>query len=259
MILKGKPVAREIEKNLPILANSGALLVVQVGSNTISDLYVRKKRELCEELGVSFKLKKFINSVSTKEVVDFIKQGNEDESTGGIIVQIPLPQNLDKERIIQAISCEKDIDGFCYIAGRDYKYYPPTVLAVDRIVEYYRPQAKRKKILIVGGGFLVGRPLYKYWHKAGLDVDILEKDCDQYFEKIKRADLIVVSTGGGAKLDKGHFKAGAVVVDASTISEAGKIAGDVDGKDWPDDIDLAPVPGGVGPLTVAMLLQNLLS
>lgn len=257
MKLLGRPIAEKIEDELCVQSDKKSLLVIQVGSDEVSSLYVKKKKEFCQRVGVEFELKLLSDDVTQAELIEFIQKANADGSIDGIIVQLPLPEAIDKNSVLLTISPDKDIDGFRYILDEDYKHYPPTVLAIDQLVDRYAPQAKATRALIVGGGFLVGSPLHKYWLDQGIDVEILDKLDEDYFEKIKSAGLVVVSTGGGINLRSDNFAEGAVVIDASTVSESGSVKGDIDKTGWSDNISLAPVPGGVGPLTVAMLIKNL--
>lgn len=257
MMLLGREIAEKIEEELRERNDKKSLLVIQIGSDEVSSLYVKKKKEFCQRVGVQFDLKRFSDDVTQVELVEFIQKANADKSINGIIVQLPLPDAIDKNSALLAISPDKDIDGFRYILDVEYKHYPPTVLAIDQLVDRYAPQAKSTRALIVGGGFLVGSPLCKYWLDQGIDVEILDKLDEKYFEKIKSAGLVVVSTGGGINLGSDNFAKNAVVIDASTVSESGSVKGDIDKTGWPEDISLAPVPGGVGPLTVAMLVRNL--
>jgi methylenetetrahydrofolate dehydrogenase (NADP+)/methenyltetrahydrofolate cyclohydrolase len=257
MMLLGRKIAKEIEDELRARADKKSLLVIQVGSDEVSSLYVKKKKEFCQRIGVRFNLKQFSYDVTQFELIKFIKKANVDESIDGIIIQLPLPDNIDKNSVLLAISSDKDIDGFRYILDKEYKHYPPTVLAIDRLIDHYALQAKKTKVLIVGGGFLVGGPLCKYWLDQGIEVEILDKSDGEYFKKIKSAGLVVVSTGGRINLGSDNFAKNAVVIDASTVSESGSVKGDIDKTGWPENISLAPVPGGVGPLTVAMLVKNL--
>jgi len=256
MILLGRPIAQKIEGGLKKKKSPKNLLVIQVGDDETSNLYIRKKSELASELGVKLELQKFPNEISEAKLIEAIHQANFDETVGAIVVQMPLPAGFDRDKIALEVAKEKDIDGFHYILAGGGNHIPPTVLAIDEIVKYYRPEALDKNILIVGGGFLVGQPLYRYWRDKGLNIQILKKDDSQYEQKLQANDLVVVATGGGRRFSYRDFKPGAVVIDASTMSENKKIIGDVDKTDWPDDIDLAPVPGGIGPLTVALLLRN---
>lgn len=257
MILKGRAVAEEIIvklKNLSI--PKGRFLVVQLGMDAVSSLYVWKKKALGEELGVDSKILNLSDETTEKELVDKVNELNKDEQIRAILVQMPLPQDIDRSKIAGAIEEKKDVDGFHYLLGKTSKILPPTVLAIDALLNFYKIEKQNKKILIVGGGFLVGKPLARFWRGQDFDVEILEKDNPRYEQKLKNADIIVVATGGGRKFSHLNFKFGATVIDASTIAEEGKVRGDVEVENWPEDKNLSPVPGGVGPITVAMLYRN---
>jgi len=257
MILKGQIVANQIIaklKNLP--APYGRFLVVQLGCNAVSSLYVSKKKALGEELKVDSKILSLSDKISEEELLDKINELNKDKQIKAFLVQMPLPKGIDRLKVAKMIVDEKDVDGFHFLLGEEPTILPPTVLAIDALLDFYKIAKQNRKILIVGGGFLVGKPLARFWRNHNLDVEILEKSDPQYEQKLKSADIIVVATGGGRKFSHLDFKSGATVIDASTIAEEGKVKGDVEVKNWPEDKNLAPSPGGVGPVTVAMLYQN---
>ncbi len=259
MILDGRKLASKIVADLSsAVAPKGKLVVVQVGRDPVSTLYVAKKREMAASLAVEFCLAQFDELIGEDELIEEVKRLNQDDSVRGIIVQIPLPKHIDRAKIAKAVDSQKDIDGFhCILGAKKYVCVPPTVLAIFELLEFYKISLKGKKIVIVGGGFLVGKPLFNFLKSRNLDVTILEKGNRDYSKTLKKADIAVVSTGGGRRFGEEEFKSGATIIDASTVAEEGKIQGDVefDGL-WPEDKNLAPVPGGVGPVTVAMLFKN---
>lgn len=256
MILFGKPISKKIFDELhEAVKPAGKLAVVQVGSDPVSSFYVKKKQALAEDLGVNFEL---IHLADTNEesLIENINKLNRDPEVKAVMLQIPLPSGFDREKIASTISAEKDIDGFSYIVNKpDAKYMPPTVLAIDEIMDYYGLSKSDKEILIVGEGFLVGRPLNKFFKERNYKTSILLKDDPQYLQKIKEADIVILATGAKLDLDEDSFKDGATVIDASTVAEDGNIRGDVKLSNH-SKINLAPVPGGVGPLTLAMLFRN---
>lgn len=236
---------------------SGSLAVVQVGDDPVSTLYVKKKCEMATELGIDFELVKLPTDIAQNELIKKIDRLSLDPKIRGILVQMPLPSEIDRNIISAQINPKKDVDGFHYILeGSKESPIPPTVLAIDGIIDFYKIEKENKNIVIVGGGFLVGKPLCNFWSNQGLKVSILEKDAPDYENKVFGADIIVISTAGGRVFDQSNFKSGATVIDASTVSENGKTHGDVLLEGWPEDKNLAPIPGGIGPLTVAMLYKN---
>lgn len=259
MILDGRQLA---QKTIDLLSSTppprGKLVVVQVGHDPVSSLYVAKKREMASALGVDFLLAQFDELIGEEELIAEIKRINQDQTVRGIIVQIPLPKHINRVNVARSVAAEKDIDGFhCILESKKYSCVPPTVLAIFELLEFYKISLEKKQIVIVGGGFLVGKPLYQFLKAQNLDVKILEKDDPKYLQILREADVAVVSTGGGRRFREDEFKDGATVIDASTVSEEGKIQGDVKyDENWPQEKNLAPVPGGVGPVTVAMLFKN---
>jgi methylenetetrahydrofolate dehydrogenase (NADP+)/methenyltetrahydrofolate cyclohydrolase len=256
MILFGKPVADKIFEELQSKPKpAGKFVAIQIGANPVSSFYVEKKRKIAQMLNVDFELVN-ISENSASNLTEKIAMLNSDPSVKSIMVQIPLPEGFDREQIAAKIVNEKDVDGFSYIIGKeDSIYFPPTVLAIDELLNFYNISKEDKKILIVGEGFLVGRPLHHFWQTKKLDSEILKKEDSNYFEKLKSADIVVLATGAGLKLSDDNFKEHAVVIDASTVSENGAIKGDAQIND-PSMVSIAPVPGGVGPVTIAMLFKN---
>jgi len=259
MILDGRKLAHQIADDLASQkVPEGKLAVVQVGSDPVSTLYVSKKKEMADTLRVQFLLAKFDEQIGQQELISEIKKLNQDDLIRGIIVQIPLPSHIDRLKIAGSVAWQKDIDGFHYILqSQNFSCVPPTVLAIVELLDFYKIPIQGQKIIIVGGGFLVGQPLFNFFKNKDLDVRILEKNDAGYEKILFDADIAVVSTGGGREFKQEEFKDGATIIDASTVSEEGKIKGDiVYDESWPTSKNIAPVPGGVGPVTVAMLFKN---
>jgi len=258
LILKGYKLARRIIADLGSrVPPTQELAVIQIGDNPVSDLYISKKREMASELGINFRLLRFDESITEAELIKQIDDLNDNPVVRGILIQMPLPQHIEKLKIAEEISLKKDVDGFGYIMRESgFKTFPPTVLAIDEILDFYHIKKENKKILIVGGGFLIGAPLEVFWKNKNFKPQILKANDENYEERLKQSDIVVVATGGGRVFNAEDFKSSATVIDASTVSDSGKIKGDVNLDNWPDDISLVPVPGGVGPVTVAMLFRN---
>ncbi len=258
MIFKGYKLAEKLTKELSSrAAPTKQFVVIQVGNDPVSGLYVSKKKEIADELGVNFRHLKLDNDITEEELIGQIEELNIDLRVGGILIQLPLPSHIDRIKIAKQISKDKDVDGFSFILGKaDFKTYPPTILAIDEILDFYQIKKEGKKILIIGGGFLVGAPLKLFWENKKLEPSVLKQDDSRYAQKIKESDIVVMATGGGGSFSSEDFKSGATVVDASTVSDDGKIRGDITPENWPEDKNLVPVPGGVGPVTVAQLYRN---
>lgn len=257
MILKGKILA---DKIFEALQNSQAprkrLVVICVGDDEVSTVYVGKKIELANRLGVEIEILRMSGSSSYSQIAEKISALNHNDGVGGILIQMPLPIGIDRKQIGSMILPEKDVDGFGYITGKSPLALPPTVLAIDALLDFYQISKANKKILIVGMGFLVGAPLYNYYKKMSLDVDAIEENDPDYETKLQAGDIVILATGGQASFKFNDFKSGAIIVDASTIASDNKIKGDLVVNGGEGNISYSPVPGGVGPVTVAMLFLN---
>lgn len=257
MFLYGKPLAQKIIDNLkeqkpPV----GKFVVIQVGSNATSTLYVEKKAQIAKDLKIDFETLNFTDQISTEDLIKEIEKLNIDKNVKAVLVQIPLPNTIDRNTVATSIDPDKDIDGFNYIVGKSNHPVPPTVLAIVSLLEFYKIKIINKRIVIVGGGFLVGIPLYRYLKERSMDVTILHKDDFNYNSKLKSADIVITATGRSRSFSYSDFKKGATIIDASTVYESGATRGDIGSEGWQDDKNLAPVPGGLGPVTVAELFNN---
>lgn len=252
MELLGKPLADQIKTEL--LARpvpEGEFVILKVGMDSVSKIYVLKKMEFADELKVKARL------VETDEenISQQIDELNNDKGVRAIMIQLPLPASLDKDNLLKKINIHKDVDGFHYILNTPQAVsIPPTVLAVYELMRSYNVSLANG-VLIVGGGFLVGRPLKKFLLEKNIKAEILEKNDPDYKQKLSSFDVVVVATGVGEIFDGTEFKEGASVIDASTVASEQQVTGDIK-LSVLSKINLAPVPGGVGPVTVAMLFRN---
>ncbi len=262
ILVNGKRIAKEkflkIEKELR--ESSLSLAVLQVGDNSISNVYVNAKKKELEKRGIKVAVYKMGEKVSTKEVIEKIVSFTED----GIIIQLPLPKTMDKEEILNSIPEGKDVDVLSYVScGLFYKgmskTIPPVVGAVKTILEENNISLLGKKVVLVGAGDLVGKPLSLFFMEKGATISMLNKETEDTGFFLKNAD-IVVSGAGVPDLIKGEMiKKDTVVIDAGTSVVSGKLKGDVEREGLKLKTGLfSPVPGGVGPLTVYFLAENLL-
>jgi methylenetetrahydrofolate dehydrogenase (NADP+)/methenyltetrahydrofolate cyclohydrolase len=257
MILYGAPLAEKIlgeVKNKPLPV--GKLVVIKVGDDLTSELYITKKSEVAQYLSIDFEVVRLEKKISVEEFRSTISRLNEDSSVRAILLQIPLPSQIDRNWAASLIDPSKDIDGFNYILGKSDRPIPPTIMAIVDLLGFYIIPLESKKTVIVGGGFLVGKPLYRYLYERGYQVMILEKNTPRYEQVLKSGDIVITATGRGGSFTRYDFKSGAVVIDASTVCESGATRGDVDLRSWNDDVSISPVPGGIGPVTVAELYKN---
>jgi methylenetetrahydrofolate dehydrogenase (NADP+)/methenyltetrahydrofolate cyclohydrolase len=228
------------------------LAIVRTGDNPVIDVYVRLKCAYGEDIGV----KVDVYTPTDDELLSQIEKLNADETVHGIIIQLPLTNPDLTESAINAVAAEKDVDGL----GKSAKFTPATAMAIDWLLVGYNVDLYEKNIAIIGNGRLVGSPLSKLWKSQGLNVIVYDDQTTDLTSAVKIADVIVTAAGVPGLITSNMVKDGAVVVDAGTASEHGKIVGDLaDDIRLRQDLTITPIKGGVGPLTVAALFDNLIT
>lgn len=226
------------------------LAIVITKKDAATETYIRLKKEYGKDILVDVEE----HRVGQTEASDKILQLNDRQDIHGIIVQLPLEDLSKTNEIVQKIAPAKDVDGL----GSDVNFYPATPTAIDWLLAGYNIDTKNSKIAIVGNGRLVGQPLYKLWLSAGRDVSVIDEGDDLMVE-LRNADIIVTATGHPGLIKSELIPVGATVVDAGVSMKDGKIHGDVDDAAYDrDDLTITPKVGGVGPLTVAALFDNVI-
>jgi len=270
-ILYGKPVSKNLDfKSKTIFENyttknnkSPVLTAITVGENPASLLYVSVKEKKAKELGVEFSWIKLKESTSERELEDTIS--NYSESSQGMIVQLPLPEHLNVEKVIDLIPSEIDVDGLTtYNLGRLYSenlnIIPATSLAILELLAHYKIQTEDKNIVIAGRSRLVTSPLSKILSskKYNGNVTVIHSKTSNPKEFISKADIFISAVGKSKMFDKSYFKEGSYVIDVGISVVDGKSYGDIDTSDLDNYlIGRAPYPGGIGPVTVSGLYSNL--
>ena len=270
-ILYGKPVAENLDfKSKTIFENyttkndkSPVLTAITVGENPASLLYVSVKEKKAKELGVDFSWIKLKESTSEKELEDTIS--NYSESSQGMIVQLPLPEHLNVEKVIDLIPSEIDVDGLTtFNLGRLYSenlnIIPATSLAILELLSHYEIETEDKNIVIAGRSRLVTSPLSKILSskKYNGNVSVIHSKTSNPKEFISNADIFISAVGKSKIFDKSYFKEGSYVIDVGISVVDGKSYGDIDTSDLDNYlIGRAPYPGGIGPVTVSGLYSNL--
>lgn len=218
----------------------------------VIDTYVRLKRAYGEDILVDVAIER----VEQEQLREAIQQAAADQSVHGIVVQLPLSNPAQTDEILATIPAEKDVDG---LRG-DRPYIPATAMAIDWLLAGYNVTLKGKKIAIVGRGRLVGAPLELLWSKAGLDVTSYDDTTIDLKSELKNAEIIVTATGVPGLISTEMIRPGGVIVDAGTASENGIIVGDVAPLVRErNDVTITPIRGGVGPLTIAALFDNVIA
>lgn len=227
------------------------LAIVQTIDNPVIDTYVYLKQRYGEDVLVDVD----IHKVDQKDLMATIETLNKDKSVHGVIIQLPLADETETDKAVNAVAPEKDVDGL----GKDAVHTPATAMAIDWLLAGYNIELKDKPIAIVGNGRLVGAPLAKLWASAGYDVTVYDSSTDHLNAGLKKSGIVVSATGVPGLVDSSMLQPNAVVVDAGTAAEHGKIVGDLaaDVRDR-DDLTMTPEKGGVGPLTVTALFDNVI-
>ncbi|MFS0554074.1 bifunctional methylenetetrahydrofolate dehydrogenase/methenyltetrahydrofolate cyclohydrolase FolD [Brevibacillus sp. 179-C9.3 HS] len=269
-ILQGKEVAQSIRADL---ANEVAelkkqgivpgLTVVIVGDDPASHSYVRGKAKGCEEVGISSEIIMKDADISEDELLTIIQQLNENPNVNGILVQLPLPTHISEHAVIEAIAPEKDVDGFHPISvgnmvlGND-TMLPCTPHGIIELIKRTGTSMAGKHAVVIGRSNIVGKPVSLLLQQENATVTMCHSRTQNLEEYTLKADILVVATGRAHMIGKEHVKPGAVVIDVGVNRiETGKLVGDVKFDEVKEVASfLTPVPGGVGPMTITMLLKN---
>ena len=257
MIADGKHIAQILEeKLLGEFANAPLKKVcfVLFGNDPASIQFIKIKTNIAEGLGIKVELVTGPQDIITDQALGLMDEVNK-KDYDGIVVQLPLPKQLDVDAILNEIPQEKDID----VLGASQKD-APVAKAVFEILNFYNISLAGKKILVIGNGRLVGKPVAKILADKGLEYDVIDKNTDELVskEKIANADIIVSGAGIPHMIKSHMIKDGVVLIDAGTSEQSGKLVGDIDPACRDKAALITPVPGGVGPVTVVSLFANLL-
>jgi len=272
-LIDGKAIAAEVRQNVKQrvdfrLANGQrppGLAVVLVGSDAASQVYVNNKRKSCAEVGFVSKSFDLPADASQQELLGIINQLNNDPKIDGILVQLPLPNHIDTEVVIEHIHPDKDVDGFHpynigLLAQRIPKLRPCTPFGVMTLLEHTGEDIRGMEAVIVGASNIVGRPMGLELLLAGCTVTTCHRFTRDLEKHVRRADLVVVAVGKPNFIPGDWIKPGAIIIDVGINRlESGKLVGDVEFDSAAEKAGwITPVPGGVGPMTIATLLQNTL-
>jgi len=271
-LLDGKKVAEEIKRELKQrvakLKKPPKLAVILVGEDPASKTYVAGKERDCREVGIEFELFHFREEAKEEEIVRTIQKLNSDSSVHGVIIQLPLPSSLNADRLLPCIDPAKDVDGLhplnvgkLWLGQYDFErdLLPCTPKGIIRLLDYYSISLAGKYSVIVNRSNLVGKPLAKLMLDRDATVTVCHSKTPSLTRRMKEADVLVTAVGRRPKFVVGPdaVKEGAVVVDVGMNFVEGRLMGDVDFEKVKDKVSyITPVPGGVGPMTRAMLLQN---
>lgn len=227
------------------------LAIIRTNPDPVVDSYMKLKQTYGSDILIDVD----VHTIDQKDALSRIAKLNEDNSVHGIIVQIPLPDRSQTDEILNAVAATKDVDGL----ANETTFQPATPLAIDWLLAGYNVDLAGKQIVIVGHGRLVGKPLAKLWQQNGFNVQIADKKVENLSELTRQADVIVCATGVPALITADMIKQDAVVVDAGVATDKNGLVGDLapDVRER-EDLTLTPEKGGVGPLTVCALFENVI-
>lgn len=273
LIIDGKKISKEIKDELKekvaTLKAEGknvALAVIQVGEDPASSVYVNNKKKACEYIGIESLSFHLPETITEEELLEKIKELNQDEKVNGILVQLPLPKHIDEDKVIKTIAPEKDVDGFhpqsvgaLSIGQKGFVSCTPA--GVIQLLKRSGIEIAGKECVVIGRSNIVGKPMALLLLRENGTVTIAHSRTANLKEVAKRADILVVAVGKPKMIDSSYVKEGAVVIDVGIHrNEENKLCGDVDYDDVIDHVSaITPVPGGVGPMTIAMLMNNCVS
>jgi len=268
-ILDGKKlsvsVALKLARKIKKLTIKPKLVIIQIGDLDESNTYIKNKKAFAEKIGAIAIHKKYPKTAKESRIISDIIKSNRDASVHGIMVQLPAPKHFDIERVLETISPKKDVDGLTSINTKHLfdnheAFIPATVKGVVGLLEEYKIKLTGTKIVIVGQSSLVGRPAMLALLNKGATVTMCHKDTKKLEGETRRADILITAVGRPKFITQKHVSKNQIVVDIGVnITKNKKIIGDVNYEQVKKNVKaITPVPGGVGPMTVASLFQNLL-
>ena len=272
MIIDGKKEAANLREEIKSeileikkkINKNPSLTVILIGDFAPSQIYVKNKEKNSTEVGITSNVIKYPKEVSEKEVLDKINELNNDKNISGILVQLPLPEQISKEKIINAIDPKKDVDGFNPInvgnLASGYKSIVPcTPLGCLLLIKKVEKNLSGKHAVIIGRSNLNGKPMAQLLLKENCTVTVVHSKTNNLQEECLKADILVAAVGVPNLVKKDWVKSSAIVIDVGINKVGDKIVGDVNFEEIKDNIKaITPVPGGVGPMTIACLLKNTL-
>ena len=271
MIISGIEVSSKIKEELIIEIQNlkkrsiyPCLSTILVGDDPASAIYIRNKHRACSEVGIETNDNKLESSIKEKNLIELIKTLNEDKKVHGILMQLPLPDHINQFNVINTIEPQKDIDGLTYynaglLLNRKPSFIPCTPLGVMELLKYYNVELKGKDAIIINRSILVGKPLALLLLDKDATVTICHSNTKNLEEKIRNSDIVVTAIGNRKlfTLTADLVRDNAIVIDIGISRANGKVIGDADYENVSKKVSgITPVPGGVGPMTIAMLLKN---
>ncbi|MFV0556811.1 MAG: bifunctional methylenetetrahydrofolate dehydrogenase/methenyltetrahydrofolate cyclohydrolase [Lactovum sp.] len=266
-IIDGKKLAvkiqKELKEELENFGKSVGLLMILLGDNPASQIYLRNKERVAKEIGIYSQQIKLPEETTEEELLDLIEKSNQDKKIQGILVQLPLPSHISEEKVLSAISPKKDVDGFHPInMGKLWSgkasMLPSTPAGVIEMLKAYQVEISGKRAVVIGRSNIVGKPMAQLLMMENATVTLAHSYTKNLTELAREADILVVAIGQAKLVTADFIKEGAVVIDVGmNRDENGKLCGDVDFDSVSKKVSfITPVPGGVGPMTITMLMKQ---
>lgn len=260
--IDGSAIAEEVERELEFDVEPH-LHIVFAGESKASEAFVTEKQEACERNSIRCTVERFPEDVSEQEVLKHIKELNSEDSVHGVLVQLPMPSQIDENRVFRTLEPEKDVDGLTpenmgRLLRGDETIVPCAVKAIERILEHEDIGVKGKNVTVINNSSLIGRPLSMVLTRRDATVTLCHEETQDLGEHARNADIIVTATGKPDVIEKEDIEDDTVVIDAGYNYIHGELAQETENLEEKAS-KISPVPGGVGPVTVAMTLKNLLN
>jgi len=255
-------VLEDVRKRIAKLPRYPKLVIVQAGEDPASTIYVRNKVKSADSVGVNAEVIKLSGTVIEVELLELVKKLNEDSSVDGFIVQVPLPGHINVTKVIDAINPEKDADGFTsqnmgkLFLGMPVGLLPATPSGIMKMLDFYKVPLEGKHAVIVGRSNIVGKPIALMLLNRNATVTICHSKTKDLAKHTTSADILIAAVGKPGLITADMVKEGAFVIDVGTTKSGDKFVGDVDFENVIKKANCSPVPGGVGPMTRALLLNN---
>lgn len=268
VVMDGKKIKKEImgelKDKVSTLEVKPMLIVIQVGEDYASNVYIKQKEKMANYIGYDFKHIKLDNNIKTEDILELIDKLNKDKKVSGIMVQMPLPDGIDTNKVQNAVLPIKDVDGLCdYNAGLLFHnkdaLYSCTPFGVMELFKRYNITLEGKDVVVIGRSNLVGKPMSMMLTNAGATVTVCHSKTKDLIKYTKRADIVISCVGKANFINRDMIKKGVIIIDVGITRGEKGLCGDVDYDSVIDKVSyITPVPGGVGPMTVAMLGYNVL-
>lgn len=252
-------ILAELKAKIETMERKPTLAVFWIGSDPVCGKYIELKRKVANQIGVKVEVFHSEENVTQEEISTKITELNQNPDIDGIMIQMPVPEKYDKYDLVHSISPAKDVDGLRFCCAFRSEFRPPVVLAILKAIEDAGKEIDKCEVVIVGRGFLVGWPLAQCLEEAVPGLVVADSGTRNLQEITKTADVLISAVGKAGIIQPDMIKEGVVLIDAGTTEVSGELKGDIDPACYEKSSFYTPVPGGIGPVTVAKLFENLVS